>query len=98
MRPDGEALSRISDPGIGGPGGLRQLGIPAPVDVRAGADGQPLVVDGQAIDSVRDTWLLEDRWWTDQPLRRRYWELVTTDGRNLVVFRDIHSGSWWVQR
>ena len=32
---------------------------------------------------------MEDRWWSDRPLRRRYWEVVTDDGRNLVVFREL---------
>jgi CO dehydrogenase/acetyl-CoA synthase delta subunit len=47
---------------------------------------------------VRESWLLEDRWWTDRPLRRRYWEVVTACGRNEVVFHDLQSGRWWRQR
>ncbi|MGI8921386.1 MAG: hypothetical protein ACR2HD_06895 [Solirubrobacteraceae bacterium] len=47
---------------------------------------------------MRESWLIEDRWWTDRPLRRRYWELVTSDGRNLVVFHDLDSGNWYTQR
>jgi hypothetical protein len=42
--------------------------------------------------------LIEDRWWTERPLRRRYWEIVTTCGRNEVVFCDLLGGSWWRQR
>jgi hypothetical protein len=42
--------------------------------------------------------LIEDRWWTDRPLRRRYWEIVTTSGRDEVVFHDLESGRWWRQR
>jgi hypothetical protein len=30
--------------------------------------------------------------------RRRYWEVVTVDGRNLVVFRDLREGGWYRQR
>ena len=41
---------------------------------------------------MRESWLVEDRWWTDRPLRRRYWEVVTVDGRDLVVFRDLEDG------
>ena len=29
---------------------------------------------------------------------RRYWELVTTCGRNEVIFHDLRSGRWWRQR
>jgi hypothetical protein len=31
-------------------------------------------------------------------LRRRYWEVVTTTGRNDIVFHDLQSGRWWRQR
>jgi hypothetical protein len=44
--------------------------------------------------AVLESWLIEDRWWTEQPLRRRYWEVVTVDGRDLVVFRDLEGGGW----
>jgi hypothetical protein len=49
----------------------------------------PVEVDGRAVAQVRESWLVEDRWWTGQPLRRRYWEVVTGCGRNVVVFRDL---------
>jgi hypothetical protein len=65
-------------------------------------------VDGRAIELVRESWLVEDRWWTAQPLRRRYWEAVTTGGRNIVVFHDLTAaapasgecpgpGGWFLQ-
>jgi len=60
--------------------------------------GRPKAVDGRAVEAVRESWLVEDRWWTTSPLRRRYWELVTVDGRNLVVFRDLEGGGWFAQR
>lgn len=79
--------------------GPRRLSIPRRVAVCARAeDGRPEVVDGRDIDAVRESWLVEDRWWTDRPLRRRYWEVVTTCGRNEVVFHDLVSGRWWRQR
>jgi hypothetical protein len=68
------------------------------VAVRADAVGTPLLVDGRAVDAVRESWLVEDRWWTDRPLRRRYWEVVTTCGRNDVVFRELGEGRWYRQR
>jgi len=78
--------------------GPRQLSTPRPVQVRTGEGGRPETVDGRAVEAVRESWLVEDRWWTITPLRRRYWELVTTDGRNLVVFRDLEGGGWFAQR
>jgi CO dehydrogenase/acetyl-CoA synthase delta subunit len=63
-----------------------------------GEGGRPLSVAGQAVDAVRESWLVEDRWWTGRPLRRRYWEVVTTTGRNLIVFHDLVTGGWFEQR
>jgi hypothetical protein len=60
-------------------------------------DGVPAQVNGEAIESLRESWLVEDRWWTAQPLRRRYWELVGERGRNVIVFHDLCSGSWFLQ-
>jgi CO dehydrogenase/acetyl-CoA synthase delta subunit len=78
--------------------GPRRLSVPRRVAVIAGDDGQPVTVDSRDVDSVVESWLIEDRWWTDRPLRRRYWEIVTTSGRDEVVFHDLESGRWWRQR
>ena len=59
---------------------------------------EPAEVDSRTVDAVRESWLVEDRWWTERPLRRRYWEVVTTCGRDEVVFHDLMSGRWWRQR
>ena len=80
------------------PAGSRRLGAPRPVAVAADEHGPPLAVAGVAVDAVREEWLVEDRWWTGRPLRRRYFELVLTDGRNVVVFRDLVAGGWFSQR
>jgi hypothetical protein len=78
----------------------RVLNRPQPARVRldpARPEGMPTEVNGEAIESLRESWLVEDRWWTDAPLRRRYWELMGERGRNLVVFHDLHSGRWCLQ-
>jgi hypothetical protein len=80
------------------PANLRRLGEPRAVEVVAGAGGRPDHVDGREVDSVRESWLVEDRWWTMQPIRRRYWELVTTCGRNVVVFHELEEEGWFLQR
>jgi hypothetical protein len=70
----------------------RALNSPRPARVRfAGANAarHPIEVNGERIESLRESWLVEDRWWTAEPLRRRYWELVGERGRNVVVFHDL---------
>jgi len=78
--------------------GPRRLAKPRPVRVKADAAGRPQLIGKREVDAVRESWLVEDRWWTDAPLRRRYWEVVTGDGRDLVVFRDLVDGRWYAQR
>jgi hypothetical protein len=68
------------------------------VRVRTEQSGRPATIDGRAVEAVRESWLVEDRWWTDAPLRRRYWEVVTADGRDLVIYRDLEGGGWFAQR
>jgi hypothetical protein len=79
-------------------GSVRRLATPRPVRVRTGEGSRPEEVGGRAVEAVRESWLVEDRWWTPSPLRRRYWEVVTADGRDLVVYRDLEEGSWFTQR
>lgn len=80
------------------PAGSRRLGAPEPAAVAADERGVPVTVGAAPVDSVREEWVVEDRWWTGQPLRRRYFELVLVNGRNVVVFRDLVGGGWFVQR
>ena len=77
---------------------MKRLSEPKPATVEAAEDGHPETIDGRAVEAIRESWLIEDRWWTEQPLRRRYWEVVTADGRNLVVFRELEKGRWFEQR
>ena len=76
----------------------RRLSTPRSARVTTGEGGRPLSIDARAVEAVRESWLVEDRGWSEAPLRRRYWEVVTADGRNLVVYRDLVEGRWFVQR
>lgn len=75
-----------------------RLGAPAPAKVRAGAKGVPAAIGGLEVDSILEDWLVEDRWWTGRPLRRRYFECVLSSGRNVVVFHDLIRRRWFEQR
>jgi hypothetical protein len=76
----------------------RRLYRPRPAAVTASADGVPERVGHGEVDSVREEWLVEDRWWTARPLRRRYFELTMANGANAVVFCDLVSGKWYSQK
>jgi hypothetical protein len=71
---------------------------PRPVEVEAGDDGVPLTVHGVNVEAVREEWLVEDRWWTPKPLRRRYFELALADGRCIVVYCEPTPGVRWFEQ
>lgn len=78
---------------------LGGLYVPGPVAVGPlSAAGCPASVAGRAVESIREEWLVEDRWWTGEPMRRHYLELVLVTGRCAVVFRDLETGRWFEQR
>jgi hypothetical protein len=78
--------------------GPRRLAEPRPARIEAGQGGRPDRVDDREVEAIRESWLVEDRWWTERPVRRRYWEVVTTCGRNIVLFHELEGGGWFVQR
>lgn len=81
-----------------GAGSLRRLAEARPADVVVAPDGTPhaLLIDGRrrGVVAVREDWLVQDRWWTDQPVDRHYFELVVEPGRIALVFHDLREGRW----
>lgn len=75
-----------------------RMAVPQPARVRARGDGVPELLEGATIEAIREEWVVEDRWWTSRPVRRRYFEVVVEDGRNEVVFRDLVARKWFRQR
>ena len=61
-------------------------------------DGTPCRVDRQGVEVVREEWRVLDRWWTEEPVARRYFEVVLESGQNVVVFRDEERGARFSQR
>jgi hypothetical protein len=58
----------------------------------------PTAVSRVGVAAVREEWRVVDRWWTEEPVRRRYFEVVLDTGRNVVVFRDELTGKWFRQQ
>ena len=76
----------------------RRLNAPRPALVESHADGAPRRVNRQGVAVVREEWRVVDRWWTEDPVDRRYFDVVLESGRNAVVFRDEERGAWFSQR
>ncbi len=85
--PGGESRSRTA----------RRLNEPRAAAVRTD-EGVPASVDRARVEIVREEWRVHERWWTDRPVRRRYFDVVLETGQNTVLFRDEEDGRWYRQR
>ena len=75
-----------------------RLNQPRPAVVEARVDGTPVRVNRQQVAVVREEWRVVDRWWTEEPVSRRYFDVVLQSGENAVVFRDEERSCWFTQR
>jgi hypothetical protein len=74
------------------------LNEPRPARVEPHFDGTPWQVNHQPVAVLREEWRVLDRWWTEEPVVRRYFEVVLESGENTVVFHDGAGGGWFTQR
>ncbi len=88
----------VADPGAARAARAARLNEPRATFVEARFDGTPVAVNREPVALVREEWRVVDRWWTDEPVCRRYFEVVLEGGADLVVFRDEERGSWYSQR
>ncbi len=74
-----------------------RLNAPLPALVESEFDGTPRVVNRQLVALVREEWRVVDRWWTEEPVDRHYFEVVLESGQNVSVYRDREEGCWFTQ-
>ena len=88
----------VADSGAASAARSSRLNSPQPALVEAGFDGSPRDVNRSPVMLVREEWRVVDRWWTDDPISRRYFDLVLEGGERCVVFLDLEGGRWFTQR
>ena len=89
----------VAHPGAAGAArSPRRLNAPRAALVETHLDGVPRAVDRAGVALVREEWRVVDRWWTDEPVIRGYFEVVLESGENTVVFHDGAGGGWFSQR
>jgi len=74
--------------------------------VELNADGSPAVItasDGRTvgpsdgkIETVGETWRIDDEWWR-KTISRVYWEVILEGGKRVVLFQDLISTEWFMQ-
>jgi hypothetical protein len=88
-RPQGEASLAPTRAG--------RLNAPRAALVETEFGGEPKLVNRQLVAVVREEWRVVDRWWTEEPVDRRYFEVVLESGQNVCVYRDLEAGCWFSQ-
>ncbi len=56
----------------------------------------PLPTGGKKVESIIDTWRIDDEWWRAL-ISRRYVEVVLEGGGHVVLFENLVTGSWFLQ-
>jgi hypothetical protein len=49
------------------------------------------------VSEVTNRWRVDEEWW-NRRIWREYFKLVTTTGLLVIVFRDLMTGEWYLQR
>jgi hypothetical protein len=86
----------VADPRAAGTARPSRVNEPRPALVEAGFDGVPHRIDRRGVELVREEWRVVDRWWTEEPVHRRYFDTVLEDGR-AVIFYDEAGRKWFTQ-
>ena len=75
-----------------------RVNAPCPARVEVNFDGTPCEVNRQPVVVLREEWRVVDRWWTEEPVHRRYFDVVLETGENAIVYHEDDTGSWFTQR
>ena len=80
---------------------LRPLNQPRPIDVETNESSTPAVVSLSGyrceVETVLETWRIDDEWWRKQPVSRTYWRVLLEDGRMMDVYHDLARRCWYRQ-
>src|SRR2546427_364663 len=81
---------------------LRALNVPQRVQVELNANGLPTGMRNaadklRAVEDIGEIWRIDDEWWR-APIHRRYVEAIIEGGRRVVLYDDLITGEWWMQK
>ena len=52
----------------------------------------------QKLTAINDLWQVNDEWWREHPVSRRYYQITTQSDRRLTIFKDDLNGNWYCQK
>ncbi|MBI5961724.1 MAG: hypothetical protein HY866_23505 [Chloroflexi bacterium] len=71
-----------------------------PIQVESDEQGAPLCFTWEGthkVDNIANRWRVDDDWWRGR-VWREYFKLTTDTGLLVILFRDVLSGDWFLQR
>lgn len=72
-----------------------------PIVVQSGSDSpECLIWERQTHDvaAVVKQWRVGADWWRGEAVARDYFKLTTTTGLLIIIYRDLQTGAWYLQR
>jgi hypothetical protein len=72
--------------------------LPPASSSRPAQTGRTSTAASLAVTAINDLWQVDDEWWRERPISRRYYQVTTQDDRRLTIFRDQLNGDWYWQR
>ena len=72
-----------------------------PIEVRSNGDEPQAFRWEKCWHRVRDVsarWRVHTLWWTEGEVHRDYWEVTTRSGLLCVLYRDLLSDAWHLER
>lgn len=81
---------------------LRAINAPQRIQVELDELRMPRVVklemkSEKRVESIGENWRMDDEWWR-QPIVRRYVEAVLEGGGRVLLFEDLITGEWFIQK
>ena len=59
---------------------------------------QTLALTRLAVTAINDLWQVNDEWWRERSISRRYYQITTQNDRRLTIFRDQLNAQWYWQK
>ncbi len=50
------------------------------------------------VSEIAKRWRVSAEWWRGEPVARDYFKLTTTTGLLLIIYRDLQTDTWHLQR
>jgi hypothetical protein len=83
------------------PGAIRPLNPLRPIRVSADTAGRPQRVYLRRplkVMRIEDQWSIDDEWWREKGISRKYYVCLLDDGSKLALVYDLLGKKWYTQK